>query len=59
MRPMGTGDAADLAQWGPETGGCLKELSEKGLEEFGRFLKSHEIFEGNPWEAKVAVKSVL
>lgn len=27
-----------------------KELSEKGLEEFGRFLKSHEIFEGNPWE---------
>ena len=40
MRPMG-GDAADP---NGETGGCLKELSEKGLEEFGRFLKSHEIF---------------
>jgi len=49
------GDAADP---NGETGGCLKELSEKGLEEFGRFLKSHEIFEGNPWEAKVAVKSL-
>ena len=31
-----------------------EELAEKGLEEFGRFLKSHEIFEGNPWEATVA-----
>lgn len=59
MRPMGPMGTGDLAQWGPETGGSLKELSEKGLEEFGRFLKSHEIFEGNPWEAKVAVKSVL
>jgi len=27
-----------------------KELAEKGIEEYGRFLKTSEIFEANPWE---------
>lgn len=29
-----------------------QELSEKGIEEFGRFLKKSEIFADNPWEAR-------
>ena len=28
-----------------------QELAEKGIEEYGRFLKTSEIFEANPWEA--------
>ena len=27
-----------------------KELTDRGVEEMGRYLKAYEIFESNPWE---------